>query len=72
MEAREAAGLNKRDTLVCVYVCVGVCVCRLGAQNPRVSKECATLSTTSPVESEQLSTASVTGQIRIGLKSAPR
>ena len=47
------------------------CVCGLGAENPRVSKESAPWSTTSLAESQQLSTAAAIGHIRITLKSPP-
>ena len=65
VEALEAVCLNKRDTLVCVPT---------GSRN----SACFEVGlirrswTTSLAVSEQLSTASVIGQICIGLKSAPR
>ena len=58
VEALEAICFNKRDTLVCAPTGSRISACFEGM-------------TTSLAEREQFSTASVTGQICIGLKAPP-
>ena len=66
MEALEAVCLNKRDTLVCVPT---------GSRNSacfEVGLICTVIDHITVSEGAAYSTAFVIGQIRIGLKTAPR